>query len=93
VPPTALLILIDEQAAFSLLIDATAALLLLVCSADSNLSPHWCRKKHYFALMVQQTPLYWCKLHILILHLIGAADSTPNPNWCNSQYSSSLLVK
>jgi hypothetical protein len=38
------------------------------------------------------SPLYWCKLHILILHLIGEADSTLSPYWCRGQPFLSFLM-
>jgi hypothetical protein len=80
------------------------AILIRIGATDRIPRPNWCNRQHFLSLLVHQTavvifiraavitPLYWCKLLILILHLNGAADSFPNPHWCNRQYSSSFLV-
>jgi hypothetical protein len=66
------------------------AILIRIGATDRVPRPNWCNRQHFLSLLVHQTtvvifiraavisPLYSCKLHILILHLIGAADSPPN---------------
>jgi hypothetical protein len=78
--------------------------LILIGAADSTPQPHQSHRQHSSSLLVHQTiviiftraaviyPLYWCKLHITLLHLISAADSTPNLSSLSVQEIALLIL-
>jgi hypothetical protein len=71
-------------------VQQTTLIIIIGATDRTLLYPHWCNRQHISSFLVTQTiviifiraaviyPLYWCKLHITILHLFSVADSPPN---------------
>ncbi len=80
------------------------AILIRIGATERIPRPNWCNRQHSSSFLVHNitvfifiraaviSPLYWCKLHILIIRLIGKADSTLSPYWCRGQPFLSLLM-